>query len=59
MNTKIVGVDTHKNPLACYCDGKFKEFNAKKDFHKIVNWTGNDVAFAVEASQFLSVIKYF
>ena len=47
---KIVGVDTHKNTLACYCDGKFKEFNAKKDFYKIVKWAGKNVVFAVEGS---------
>ena len=47
---KIVGVDTHKNTLACYCDGKFKEFSAKKDFNKIVSWAGNNAVFAVEGS---------
>ena len=28
--TKFVGVDCHKNTIACYVNGKFKEF--KTDF---------------------------
>lgn len=51
MNTKkIVGVDTHKKTLACYYDGKFKEFNATSGFDKIVKWAGKDAVFAVEGA---------
>lgn len=27
----LVGVDTHKDSLACYCNGKFKEFKTTKE----------------------------
>jgi hypothetical protein len=29
--TNWVGVDTHKDSLACYKDGKFKEFKTNKE----------------------------
>lgn len=48
---KIVGVDTHKNTLACYCDGKFREFKTTaKSYQQIIEWAGNDVSYAVEGS---------
>lgn len=42
MNTqKIVGVDTHKDSLACYCDGKFKEFKTNTNgFNQAIKWAG-------------------
>jgi transposase len=42
MNTqKIVGVDTHKDTIACYCDGKFKEFKTNsKGFSQAIKWAG-------------------
>jgi len=37
----IVGVDTHKETLACYCNGKFKEFKTnKKGFEQAIKWAG-------------------
>ena len=52
MNTKkIVGVDTHKHTLACYCDGKFREFNTTElGFKQAMNWAGENVVYAVEGS---------
>lgn len=52
MNTKkIVGVDTHKNTLACYCDGKFREFSTTElGFKQAMNWAGKNVVYAVEGS---------
>lgn len=40
MNTqKIVGVDTHKDTIACYCDGKFKEFKTNPNgFNQAIKW---------------------
>jgi transposase len=42
MNTqKIVGVDTHKDTIACYCDGKFKEFKTNPNgFKQAIKWAG-------------------
>jgi len=42
MNTqKLVGVDTHKDTIACYCDGKFKEFKTNtKGFNQAIKWAG-------------------
>lgn len=42
MNTqKIVGVDTHKDTIACYCDGKFKEFKTNSiGFNQAIKWAG-------------------
>lgn len=35
----LVGVDTHKDSLACYCNGKFKEFKTTKEgFIKAIKW---------------------
>lgn len=35
----LVGVDTHKDSLACYCNGKFKEFKTTKEgFMKAIKW---------------------
>lgn len=43
MNTqKIVGVDTHKDTIACYCEGKFKEFKTNSNgFNQAIKWAGN------------------
>ena len=35
----LVGVDTHKDSLACFCNGKFKEFKTNKvGFKQAINW---------------------
>lgn len=48
--TNLVGVDTHKDTLACYQDGKFKEFKTTTSgFKEAVNWAGNAV-WAVEGA---------
>jgi len=37
-----VGVDTHKNTIACYKDGKFKEFpTTQSGFKKALQWADN------------------
>ena len=38
QNQKFVGVDCHKNTIACYVNGKFKEFKTDfKGFQKHYN----------------------
>lgn len=51
MNTNWVGVDTHKETLACYKDGKFKEFKTTpKGFEAAIKWAGKDSKWAVEGA---------
>lgn len=46
----LVGVDTHKDTLACYCDGRFKEFKTStKGFQEAVKWAPNAI-WAIEGS---------
>jgi len=46
----LVGVDTHKDSLACYCNGKFKEFSTTKDgFIKAIKWA-NSSNWAIEGA---------
>lgn len=41
-NANWVGVDTHKDTLACYIGNKFKEFKTTpKGFQKALEWAGN------------------
>lgn len=41
-NTNWVGVDTHKDTLACYIGNKFKEFKTtSQGFEKALKWAGN------------------
>lgn len=41
-NTNWVGVDTHKDTLACYTNDKFKEFKTTPSgFQKALEWAGN------------------
>lgn len=45
-----VGVDTHKNTIACYQNGKFKEFpTTKKGFKKALEWA-NSSKWAIEGA---------
>lgn len=40
-NTNWVGVDTHKDTLACYCNNSFKEFKSTNSgFKKALKWAG-------------------
>ena len=49
--TNWVGVDTHKETLACYKDGRFKEFKTtQKDFDAAIRWAGNDSKWAIEGA---------
>ena len=49
--TKFVGVDCHKNTIACFVDGKFKEFKTDfKGFKKALEWAGKDCAWALEGA---------
>lgn len=51
METNWVGVDTHKETLACYKNGKFKEFKTtQKDFEKALAWAGKDSKWAIEGA---------
>ncbi len=49
--TNWVGVDTHKETLACYKNGKFKEFKSTDmAFEEAVEWAGEDSKWAIEGS---------
>jgi transposase len=51
MNTNWVGVDTHKETLACYVNGKFKEFKTtQKGFESALDWAGKDSKWAIEGA---------
>jgi len=46
-----VGVDTHKETLACYVNGRFKEFKTtEKGFEAAIKWAGNDSKWAIEGA---------
>ena len=46
----LVGVDTHKDSLACYCNGKFKEFKTNKEgFVNAFKWA-NSSNWAIEGA---------
>jgi len=49
--TNWVGVDTHKETLACYKNGKFKEFKTnQKGFESAIQWAGSDSKWAIEGA---------
>jgi len=49
--TNWVGVDTHKDSLACYKDGQFKEFNTTpKGFFSALEWAGQGYKWAIEGA---------
>lgn len=49
--TKFVGVDCHKETIACYYNGKFKEFKTDfKGFKKALEWTGKNCYWALEGA---------
>jgi len=49
--TNWVGVDTHKETLACYKDGKFKEFKTnQKGFESAMQWAGSGSKWAIEGA---------
>ena len=49
--TKFVGVDCHKNTIACYVNGKFKEFKTDfKGFKKALEWAGENCVWALEGA---------
>lgn len=48
---KFVGVDCHKNTIACFVNGKFKEFKTDfKGFKKALEWAGKDCYWALEGA---------
>ena len=49
--TKFVGVDCHKNTIACYVNGIIKEFKTDfKGFKKALEWAGKDCHWALEGA---------
>lgn len=49
-NTNWVGVDTHKDTLACYTNNKFKQVKTTKEgFKKALKWAGN-ASWAIEGA---------
>lgn len=45
----IVGVDAHKDTLACYCNGEFREFKTNlKGFEQALKWAPEDCNWAIE-----------
>ena len=50
LSQNIVGVDTHKDTLACYCNGKFKEFKTTPaGFREALKWADSNV-WAIEGA---------
>ena len=46
----LVGVDTHKDTLACYCDGQFREFKTTHNgFKEALKWSNSNV-WAIEGA---------
>ena len=60
LSQNVVGVDTHKDTLACYCNGKFKEFKTnKKGFLQAMNWANSNI-WAIEGAYcFGQAFSYF
>lgn len=51
QNSSFVGVDCHKNSIACYVNGKFKEFKTDfKGYQKALEWAGKDVHWCIEGA---------
>ena len=51
METNWIGVDTHKETLACYKNGKFKEFKTtQKSFEEALKCAGKDSKQAIEGA---------
>ena len=52
MQEKIfVGVDCHKDTIACYCNGNYKEFpTTKKGFEQALKWAPKDCNWALECA---------
>jgi len=49
--TNWVGVDTHKETLACYKNGKFQEFKTTpKGFEAATHWAGSNSKWAIEGA---------
>lgn len=50
ISQNIVGVDTHKDTLACYCNGNFKEFKTNPlGFKEAVKWAKSNI-WAIEGA---------
>ena len=50
-NTNWVGVDTHKNTLACYSRNDFREFSTTDSgYKKALEWAGENAVFAIEGA---------
>jgi hypothetical protein len=48
---KFVGVDCHKNTLACYQDNRFQEFpNTKEGFKAATQWASKGSSWALEGA---------
>ena len=46
----LVGVDTHKDTLACYCNGRFKEFKTTQEgFQEALKWSNSNI-WAIEGA---------
>jgi len=51
LDKPFVGVDCHKETIACFVNGKFKEFKTDfKGFKKALEWAGKDCVWAVEGA---------
>ena len=51
LQKSFVGVDCHKDTIACYVNGRFKEFRTdSKSFKKALQWAGKDAQWCVEGA---------
>lgn len=51
VQENFVGVDCHKNTIACYQQGQFKEFKTTlKGYQKALKWAGKEKPWAIEGA---------
>lgn len=51
QNSSFVGVDCHKNSIACYVNGKFKEFRTDfVGYQKALQWAGKEAHWCIEGA---------
>ncbi len=51
-----VGVDCHKETLACYKNGNFKEFKTnQKGYESALKWAGSDAKWTIEGAYWKTI----
>lgn len=51
IHKKMVGVDSHKNTIACFVNGKFKEFKTNtQNYKKAIQWAPKNAHWCIEGA---------